>query len=145
MGCEKISVLIFILILCSAPSVLWCTSEKCIELCILLFHVSIQVITFFSSHLTPCLQHHAAFFYSPFSKMFSFVFPYCFPNLSLLFFQPGCLFLPHLSQPLHWANKSPNIPRDLCPILRAVPKILVFSCMLALVVLWSRKITSGPH
>lgn len=51
------------------------------------------------------------------------------------FFQPGCLFLPHLSQLLHWANKSLNIPKDLCPMLRAVPKIPVFSCMLALVVL----------
>ncbi|XP_035182862.1 mirror-image polydactyly gene 1 protein isoform X4 [Oxyura jamaicensis] len=46
----------------------------------------------------------------------------------------GCLFLPHLSQPLH-CTKSLNIPKDLCPVLRAVPKILVFSCVLALVVL----------
>lgn len=37
------------------------------------------------SHLTPYLQQPAAFFYSPFSKMFSFVFPHCFPNLSFLF------------------------------------------------------------
>lgn len=61
------------------------------------------------------------------------------------FFQPGvCFFLICLSHFIG-PTRAWTSPKDLCPMLRAVPKILVFSCMLALVVLWSRKITSGPH
>lgn len=87
--------------------------------CILLFHVSIQIITSVCSHFAPYLQHHVGFFCSPFSNFFSLVFLHCFPNLFFLF-QSECLFLPHLSQPLHQATK------DLCPMLRTVPRYCYF-------------------
>jgi len=140
---KKILLFILILILCSAPSIFWPTSEKYIELYILLFHVSIQVIlssqilhhTFNITQLSSIPHSQKGFL------LFSRIVFLTYPS----FFQSICLFLPHLSQPLHWTNKSLNIPKDVCPMLRAVPKIVVFWCMLALVVLWSRKITSGPH
>lgn len=51
--------------------------------CILLFRISIQIMTSVFSLFIPYLQHHVGFFYSPFSNYFSFVFLHCFLNFIL--------------------------------------------------------------